>query len=481
MLRSMTRIYGFVLPAMVALSSASGQAGQSNTPSPQAATQQAPAKETPPAPGPAKNFRLPPRRTFLLANGMSVTMVPFGIVPKVSMVLNLRTGVIDEGPNDVTLASVVADMLLEGTTTRGALDISRQAADMGGSVSASWGSEVSNVSGEALGENASKLAALIADVTLHPKFAPEDLKRILDKHARDNAIALSRPDNVAMKTFREVMYGRHPFARIYPSDSMLRGFTVERVKAFHATNFSAKRAHLYIGGVFDQAAVEQAVRDAFSGWAAGAAPTNNPPTITARQQVALVDRPKSVQSAMLMGVAAPSPSSPDWVAMNVADALLGGAFGSRITANIREDKGYTYSPQSFLFTRRGATIWTQAADVTTNVTGASLTEIFKEVDRLRAEPPPEQELDGIKSFLAGTFTIANSNRGGVITQLGFVDLHGLGDDYITNYVKNVLAVKPTDVRAVAEKYIDPKKMSIAIVGDKKLVDPQLGKTKAIVP
>jgi zinc protease len=481
MLRSMTRISGIALPAVLALSSAGAQAGKTPPPTTHPPAQQAAPKETPPAAGPAKNFRLPPRRTFSLANGMSVTMVPFGIVPKVTMVLNLRTGVIDEGPNDVTLASVVADMLLEGTTTRTALDISRQAAEMGGSVSASWGSEVSNVSGEALAENASKLAALIADVTLHPKFAPEDLKRIIDKHARDNAIALARPDNVAMKTFREVMYGKHPFARIYPSDSMLRGFTVERVKTFHTTNFSAKRAHLYISGVFDQGAVEKAVRDAFSGWAAGAPPTDNPPKIAAKQQVALVDRPKSVQSAMLMGVAAPSPSSPDWVAMNVADALLGGAFGSRITANIREDKGYTYSPYSFLFTRRGATIWTEGADVTTNVTGASLTEIFKEVDRLRAEAPPEQELAGIKSFLAGTFTIANSNRGGVINQLGFVDLHGLGDEYITNYVKNVLAVKPTDVRAVAEKYIDPKKMSIAIVGDKKLVDPQLGKTKAIVP
>src|SRR5262245_32576734 len=326
--RSMIRIHSILLPAALALSSAGAQATKAAPQSPKAPAQQAAPKETPPAPGPAKNFRLPPRKTFSLANGMTVTMVPFGIIPKVTMVLNLRTGVIDEGPNDVTLASVVADMLLEGTTTRSALDISRQAAEMGGSVSASWGSEVSNVSGEALAENASKLAALIADVTLHPKFAPEDLKRIIDKHARDNAIALARPDNVAMKTFREVMYGNHPFARIYPSESMLRGFTVDRVRAFHTTNFSAKRAHLYISGVYDQSAVEKSVRDAFSGWAAGAPPTDNPPKIAAKQQVALIDRPKSVQSAMLMGVAAPSPTSPDWVAMNVADALLGGAFRS---------------------------------------------------------------------------------------------------------------------------------------------------------
>ena len=83
--------------------------------------------------------------------------------------------------------------------------------------------------------------------------------------------------------------------------------------------------------------------------------------------------------------------------------------------------------------------------------------------------------------MAGNFIITNSNRGGLITQLSFVDLHGLGDSFITNYVKNVLAVTPEDVRATTEKYIDPKKMSIAIVGDKKLVEPQLGKAKAVVP
>jgi predicted Zn-dependent peptidase len=131
--------------------------------------------------------------------------------------------------------------------------------------------------------------------------------------------------------------------------------------------------------------------------------------------------------------------------------------------------------------RRDGTVWAEFADVTTNVTGASLSEIDKEINRLRTEQPPAKELDGIKSYLTGTFTISNSNRGGIISQLSFVDLHGLGDDYITNYVKNVMGVSAEDVRATAEKYIDPKKMSIAIIGDKTLVEPQLGKSKAIVP
>ena len=120
----------------------------------------------------------------------------------------------------------------------------------------------------------------------------------------------------------------------------------------------------------------------------------------------------------------------------MTDALLGGAFGSRITSNIREDKGYTYSPGSFIWTRKKASMWVETADVTSNVTGASLTEIFKEIDRLRTEAPPQAELDGIKNNLAGVFTVQNSSRYGLINQLEFVDLHGLGDEYVNNYVKN---------------------------------------------
>ena len=150
-------------------------------------------KETPPAPGTPKNFRVPPRRNFTLPNGLQVTLVPFGRVPKVAVELEVRTGIIDQRPNDISLASVVSDMLLEGTTTRSAQDISRQAAEMGGSVNVTPGSEVVAINGEVLSDRATAFIPLLADVVLHPKFDEADLKRTLDKHARDNAIALSQP------------------------------------------------------------------------------------------------------------------------------------------------------------------------------------------------------------------------------------------------------------------------------------------------
>lgn len=438
-------------------------------------------KEAPPKPGPAKNFRVPPRRNFTLPNGLQVTLVPFGRVPKVAVELEIRTGIIDQGPNDISLASVMSDMLLEGTTTRTAQDISRQAAEMGGSVNVTPGSEVIAINGEVLSDRATAFIPLLADVVMNPKFAEADLKRIIDQHARNDAIALSSPGTLAQKRFREIMYGSHPFANVYPPEEMLRGFTVARVKDFHTRNFGAKRSRLYVSGVFNAAQVEQAVRDAFGPWAEGPAPTENPPVITAKRQVDVIDRANSVQSSIWMGLPVADPSNADWVRMNVTDALLGGAFGSRITSNIREDKGYTYSPGSFIWTRKKASMWVETADVTSNVTGASLSEIFKEIDRLRTEAPPAAELDGIKNNLAGVFTVQNSSRYGLINQLEFVDLHGLGDDYVTNYVKNVLAVTPEDVRATAEKHLDPQKISIAIVGTKKDIEKQLGEVKVIPP
>jgi len=438
-------------------------------------------KEAPPAPGTPKDFRVPPRRTFTLPSGMKVTMVRYGVVPKATVNLRLTTGGIDEGPDEVQLAGLTANMLVEGTATRSAADISRQAAEMGGGLTAGAGDDEVNVGGDVLSESAERYVSLLADVVLHPRFAPADVERLRANLMRDNAIALSSPGQIARQKFRQMIFGDHPYGRVFAPESMLSGYTTEKVREFHAGNFGARRAHLYVSGVFDAAKVERAVRTAFAGWAAGAPPTVRPPAPVSRRQLELIDRPDAVQSSLRVGLPVADPSSPDWVRLNVADALLGGAFGSRITSNIRENKGYTYSPFSFVAPWPGTGVWTEVADVTTNVTGPSLKEIFYEVDRLRNEAPPEPELTGIKNNMVGLFTIQNSSRGGLIGQLQFVDQYGLGDAYLSGYVKNVMAVTPTEIQQTAQKYFDPSRMTITVVGDKKVVEPQLEPYKAGVP
>lgn len=438
-------------------------------------------KETPPAPGTPKPFRLPPRHTITLPNGMRVTMVRYGVVPKVAVSLELATGGIDEGPDEVQLSELTASMLLEGTTTRSAADISRQAAEMGGSLSAGSSDDQVTVGGEVLSESAEAYLALVADVAQHPKFADADVARLRANLIRDNAIALSQPGQITRQKFRQMIFGDHPYGRVFAAEAMLQGYTAAKVRAFHTRNYGGRRAHLYVSGVFDPVKVERAVRAAFIGWVPGPRPTIRPPTPVNHRQLELIDRPDAVQSSIRVGLPVANPSSPDWIRLNVTDALLGGAFGSRITSNIRENKGYTYSPFSFIGTWPGTGLWAEVADVTTNVTGASLKEIFYEVDRLRSEAPPEQELAGIKNNLVGLFTIRNSSRYGVISQLQFVDEYGLGDGYLTGYVKNVLAVSPAEVQQMAQKYLDPNRMTITVVGDKKVVESQLEPYKQGTP
>jgi zinc protease len=438
-------------------------------------------KEAPPAPGIPKDFRVPPRRTFTLSNGMKVTLVRYGVVPKVAVNLRLATGGIDESADEIQLAGITADMLVEGTTTRTAADISRLAAEMGGSLTAGAGDDQVNVGGEVLSESAERYIALLADVVLHPRFAEADVERLRANRIRDNAIALSSPGQITRQKFRQMIFGDHPYGRVFAPEAMLQGYTADRVRAFHATNYGARRAHLYVSGVFDASKVERAVRAAFSGWVPGELPTVRPPTPVNHRQLELIDRPDAVQSSLRVGLPVADPTSSDWIRLNVADALLGGAFGSRITSNIREDKGYTYSPFSFVADWPGTGVWLEVADVTTSVTGPSLKEIFYEVDRLRNEPAPEQELTGIKNNMVGLFTIQNSSRGGLIGRLQFVDEYGLGDAYLSGYVKNVMAVTPAQVQEIAQKYFDPARMTITVVGDKKVVEPQLEPYKAGTP
>jgi predicted Zn-dependent peptidase len=445
------------------------------------ATPLAAQKELPPSAGTPKDFRLPARKNFTLPNGLQVTMVRYGIVPKVAISVLVATGGIDEAVNEVQLSSLTADALLEGTVTRAGSDISREAAEMGGSLTAGSSDDQVSVGGEVLSEHADRYVGLLADVLLHPRFAAADVERVRTNHARDNAIAQSQPGPITRARFREMMFPGHPYGRIFPTEAMLAGYTSETVRAFYARNYGARRSHIYVSGVYDAAKVERAIRAAFGGWATGPATTVNPPTPVNRRQVALIDRPDAVQSSVRVGLPVADPSSPDWIPLTVTDALLGGAFGSRITSNIREDKGYTYSPGSFVGSWPKAATWVEVADVTTNVTGASLKEIFNETDRLRNEAPPEKELTGIKNNMVGLFTLQNSSRYGVINQLQFADQHGLGDAYLAGYVKHVLAVTPEQVRATAVKYLDPSRMTITVVGDKKTVEAQLAPYQAAVP
>ena len=438
-------------------------------------------RSTPPPVASPRNLKLPEKREFALPNGMAVTLVPYGTVPKAAVWLGVRTGRIDQGAGEVWLAETTADLMMEGTESRPAARLAEEVAAMGGQISVGAGSDITNIGGEVLGEHAASMVRLVADVVRNPLLPESELARIKASRLRTLSISRSQPQPIAQEKFLELIYGDHPYGRLYPTEAMLQGYTIDQVRQFHARNFSAARAHLYVAGVFDGASVERAIREAFGDWAAGNPPTEKPPAPRTGRTVALIDRPDAVQSTLILGIPVPDPTDEDYVALEVTDALLGGAFGSRITRNIREDKGYTYSPFSSVADYYHVSHWSQQADVTTNVTGASLKEIFHEIDSLRNVPPPAEELTGIKNNLAGIFTLQNSSRGGIVGLLRWADLQGLKDSYLSTYVQRVLAVTPADVQRVAREHLRPELMPIVVVGDRKTVAEQVAPYERATP
>lgn len=430
-------------------------------------------KESPPTGGPPKPFVFPKQDTYALSNGMKVTLVQYGAVPKVAMQAIVRTGALNEKAEQRWISDMVATLLKEGTATRTAEQLARETAEMGGSIFTAAGTDKTTIGGESLSEFDTKFLSLLADVVLNPKFAAEDLEKIRENKIRERAVAMAQPGNIGLERFRDIIFAGHPYSDVFASEVTLKSYKLDDVKAFYNGEYGAARTHLYVVGQFDTAKVKAAIEREFGKWKKGPDAIRNVPTVSAKRSLTTIDRPGAPQSTIYIGMPAISPSDPDFVKFVVMDSLLGSSFGSRITSNIRENKGYTYSPYSFIWNRYKTGYWIENADVTTEATGASLKEILFEIDRLQKEPPSDAELQGIKNYLVGIYVLQNSSRTGVIGQLENVNYNELGSDYLPNYVQRLTAVTARDVSDMAKKYLLNDKMTIVVVGDKSKIDAQL--------
>jgi zinc protease len=430
-------------------------------------------KQTRPEGGAPKSFTVPASESYMLPNGLKVTLVPYGIIPKAAISLAVDAGSLNEGKSHAGVASLAGDLFREGTVMLTSQQLAEATAQMGSALTVPVGEDQTKFELDVLQESAPDAVRLLADVVEHPRFPESQLARLKNDALRRIALQLSQPQTIADIRFRKLLYGDHPYGTVLPTEGDVKKLTLQDVKDYYSSNYGAQRSHLYVAGKFDKAAVKKAVADSFGSWTKGPARLDNMPSPTAHRVLDVTDRPDAPQSTLKLGLRVPPPGSPDSIPLVVTNTLLGGSYNSRVTSNIREQKGYTYSPYSEISRRYHDAYWAQNADVTTQFTGASLKEIFGEIDRLQKEAPSASELKGIQSYLSGIFVIQNSNRQALIGQLQYIDFQGLGEDYLMNYVPRVNAVTAADVQKLTRKYIRPEEMVIVVVGDKSKISDQL--------
>jgi zinc protease len=428
-----------------------------------------------PAVGPERPFQLAPRVEKTLANGLRVIVTRQTAVPKVSITLTVLSGYSSD-PADLTgLASLTADLIQEGTKTKTSRQIRRDVFGMGGSLSAAASQDYTSVSVRGLAEFAPRLIDLTADVAMNPTIPEDEVAILKQQHLQGVSQQKASPQFLANRTFRAALFGQHPYARTSETEASLKAMDRAKLVAFHRDHYRPNNAFLLIVGAIDPTAMIAAAEKAFGGWARGDVPAPAfaaPPALTGRH-LYFVQRPNSIQSSIAVGNIAVKRSDPRWFELTLANTIYGGAFNSRIVRNIREEKGYTYSPQSAMTGFSDAGFYRFAADVRNEVTGATLTEVFKEIDKLRAEGSDGAELQGAKAYLRGLFPIQTATQTGLSGTLNNVYVFGLPKDYPETFRAKIAAVSPDQVKSAASTLLGSENSVIAVVGDWAKVKSQL--------
>jgi zinc protease len=434
-----------------------------------------------PAVGPERPFQLAPRIEKTLSNGLRVIVTRQTAIPKVSITLTVLSGYSSD-PADLTgLASMTADLIQEGTRTRSSRQIRREVFGMGGSLSAAASQEYTSISVRGLSEFAPRLMELTADVAMNPTIPEDEIAILKQQHLQAVSQQKASPQFLANRTFRTALFGQHPYARTSETEASLKAMDRAKLAGFHRDHYRPNNAFLLIVGAIDPDAMIAAAEKAFGGWVRGevAAPAYPAPPVLSGRRVYFVQRPNSIQSSIAVGNIAIKRSDPRWYELTLANTIYGGAFNSRIVRNIREEKGYTYSPQSAMTGFGNAGFYRFSADVRNEVTGPTLNEVFKEIDKMRAEGSDGAELQGAKSYLRGIFPIQTATQTGLSATLNNVYVFGLPKDYPETFRAKIAAVTPEQVKNGAATLLGSENSVIAIVGDWAKVKDQLSAYKDI--
>jgi zinc protease len=414
----------------------------------------------------------PKRTKTQLSNGLEVILAESHTIPKFHGELFFRSGnaaVADRAPG---LAEMTATVVRTGTARRVSRQIEEDLRRIGADLSSAAGMDTSAISFAGLSEFAEPLLSLVNELAREAAFPEAEFERERRQKLEEVKLERTQPGFLASERLRKVLFGAHPYAQISPSEQQVAAYKREDLQTVYRESYTPGNGLLILVGDFDPQAMLKNIEKVFGAWT-GKKPESRMAAAPANprgRRVYLVHVPGAVQTQIVAGCHAITRKHPDWVKLGLTNSLYGGAFNSRLVMNIREDKGYTYSPRSGVSALRQHGYFSVSAAVRNDVVAASLTEIFYEMDKLRSLPVPEAELADAQNYLSGVFSMGLATQDGLLSQFSNVALNELPDDYLETYRQKVRALTPEDLLATAGKYLDSANMQIVVVGDRAQIE-----------
>lgn len=441
-----------------------------------------PKREFPPV-APVGDLTFPALERAALSNGIPVTLARRGSVPTVLVSLTFDAGFSADLTDKPGTQSLMMALLDEGTATRDATAIAEEQERLGARLSTGAGLDTSSVTLAALTANLAPSLDLMADVTINPAFAPAEVERVRGQQLASLAQALANPRALAGRTLPTLLFGKaHPYG--LPGDGLgdeasVKSLTPEALRGAHAQWIRPDNARITVVGDITMDELKPLLERSFGRWQAPAtvrpAKALNAPVPAVQPRIVLIDRPGSPQSVIVAGrVLALTGKDQNMEALDLANEVLGDGFLSRLNLNLREDKGWSYGVRSTISAPLGRRTLSLMAPVQSDRTGDSIKLILQEMRDFPARKPVNptelnRVTDGNVRGLPNRFETNGQVLGAIITN----ERLGRPDDYIVTLPKRYGAIDARAIDGAAREWLHPEGLVFVVVGDRKLVEPQL--------
>ena len=429
----------------------------------------------------APELRVPTWTTATLANGAKLIVSERHNLPLVAFTITWVGGA-DQyvAPDRWGLANMVASMLTEGTTHRNGDQLANDLQLLGTTINTNIGDERGSMSFVAMTDKLEPTLAIMEDMLVNPTFPADALERLRARTLVELAQARDRTSAIAQRVFPKVVYTEaHPYGR-YRTDPSIKAITHDDVVAFHKAYFTPNHAIITVVGDVNPASVRTLVERVLGPWTgSGPAPSFAYPAVPqpAATTIYLVDKPGAAQSSFALGLAGPPRDTPDYYALEVLNSMLGGQFQSRLNADIREQKGFSYGVGSAFGFGKGPGPFRAGGDIITAKSDSALIEFMKQLKGIRGDVPvTPEELETAQDNLVQGLPEEFASVAAVNGALNNIQFYDLPPDYYQRYPEHIRAVTAADVQRVAQRYIDVDHLAIIIVGDREKIEQPLRAT-----
>ncbi|HIE54597.1 MAG TPA: insulinase family protein, partial [Chromatiaceae bacterium] len=373
------------------------------------------------------------------------------------------------------LSKILQATLDAGTSNRSSRIIAEELQALGADMVVGVSKDMTYLGIDGLSDSSAALLRLLSDIVRNATYPAEEVKLAIENEIHAISANKSHATYELDKVFYQHLFGDHPYAFINPDPEVIERIRREDLLKTHRQRLRPDQSLLVMVGNLSTEKMEKLAREQFGNWSKGeqkmtaVPPAPNGP----KPALLLVDRPRLVQSSLYVGRPLPAAGSEDEFPLEVANTIFGGAFGSRLTMNLREDKGYSYSPHSYILSWARGGLFRISASVRNEVTAATLVEIFYELDRLAATLPEKEELARAQRYLKGSFLLDNETSPSVGATLVSYWIVGKTPGDLAKYVPGIERVEREDVRRTGKRYFASRGQTVAISGDAPAIRNQL--------